>query len=165
MCQSHGHGGIDANPNVVVEQRLQALASELKARSQQLPLMSGLVFTTPPTINTDTPEMPTMDPNDPKLHRLSLTSGEPVNEPVLGYENWLRAMRSELLQRTSEATQHNSLSAEFEEEFRILQRHKIAEWQRQQEGLKLRECAKSLVDRAGRPVSCPSVETGMYLSK
>lgn len=127
--------------------------------------MSGLVFTTPPAVCANTPEIPTMDPNDPEFYWLSLASGELVNEPILGYENWLSVTRNELLQRIGDKTRSHHLSAEFEKEFQILQRHKVVEWQRQQKELKLRECAKDLVERTARPTSCPSVETGMHLLK
>lgn len=145
-----------------VERWLQTLTSELKSRSQPLPLVNGLVFAIPPAVGTKIPETPTMDPNDPKLHWLSLAPGEPVNEPILQYENWLSATRNELPRRVGDETRCRRLSAEFEERFHILQRHKVAEWQRQQEGLKLRECAKNLIERTARPTSCPSVETGMH---
>lgn len=159
------HGGIDANvTNVAAEQWLQTLASELKYRSQHQPLTSGLVFATPPAVDSATPEIPTMDLNDLEFHRLSLIPDEPANEPILEYENWLLVTRNKLLQQIGGETQRHHLPTEFEEEFRILQRHKIAEWRRQQEDLKLRECAKTFANRTARPTTWPSVETGMLLS-
>ena len=157
---ARGHRSVEINTDEAAEQQLQAVVSELKARSQQPPLLSGLVFATTPTVDADIPEVPAMDPNDLEFHRLSLTSGNPVNEPVLGYENWLLATRSELLRQIGEDTQFHRLSAELEEEFQILQRRKVSEWQRQQEELKLRERARCLVNRTVRPMACPSVETG-----
>ena len=136
------------------------MASEPKAQSQQRPVLSRLVFATTPTVDADIPEVPAMDPNDLEFHRLSLTSGNPVNEPVFGYENWLLATRSELLQQIGEDTRFHRLSTELEEEFQILQRRKVSEWQRQQEELKLRERVRSLVNCSARPMAYPSVETG-----
>lgn len=147
------------------EDKLQILASELKSRSRQLPLMSGLVFATPPAVDTNTPEVPMMDPNDLEFRRLSLTLGEPVNEPVLEYESWLLATRNELPQQIYDEDKCHRLLAEFEEEFQTVQRHKVAEWHRQQENLKIQERTKDLVDHTARPMMCPPVETGAYLPK
>jgi len=123
------------------------------------------VFATPPTVDTNVPEIPMMDPNDLEFRRLSLTSGEPVNEPFLEYESWLLVTRNELLQRIYGESEYRRLSVEFEEEFQILQRHKVVEWRRQQEDLKLRKWAKQLVNRTARPMASPSVETSAHLPK
>lgn len=161
MKPSNSYGGINNDENTAGEQRLTILASELKSRSLQLPLANRLVFVIPPAVDVDTPGLPMMDNNDSQLHSLSLASGEPLNEPIAVHENWLLETRNQVLQQTSSGTGCHRLLAEIEEEFRILQSRKVAEWQRQQEDLKLQECAEVLANHIGRSKTYPSVKTGM----
>lgn len=127
--------------------------------------MGGLVFVTPPAVDVSTPKTPTMDANDLESHRLSLSSGEPVNQPTLEYESWLLMTRNELLQRVGGGAECRCLLVDLEAGFQILQRHKVAEWHRQQEDMKLRERARSLISRVARPTTCPTVETGTHPPK
>ena len=111
----------------------------------------------PPTIDTPVPGLPAMDPNDLQLHRLSLRPDEPANTAVLEYERWLFEARKEVLPH---ATGDDVLVENLEEAFKHLQIHKVEEWERQREGVQLREALKTLSNSLARPEACTSFETG-----
>lgn len=153
---------VSANVNTTSETHIRALAAELNSRSRQLILTGGLGFTIPPTITAPVPELPTMDPNDLQLHRLSLRSDEPANIPVLDYERWLLVARKELSPHTAcDDAFAGDLSANLEEAFRNLQLHKVEEWERQQEDVHLREGLKALFDSL-TPEACTSFGAGTH---
>jgi len=150
--------------NGISGQHLRGLAVELEVRSRQLILAGGLGFVNPPATNAPIPELPSMDPNDLQLHRLSLRPDEPANIPVLEYERWLLVARKEVLPHAAgDDTLAENLSVNLEEAFRILQLHKVGEWERQREDVHLREGLKALSDSLARPEACTSFETGTYM--
>lgn len=145
------------------ELHLQALAAELEERTRRLILTGGLRFATPPAIGVPVPEVPTMDPNDLGLHRLSLQPDELANISVLEYEQWLLvAMKEVLPHSTSDDIVAETLSVNLEEAFRNLQLHKVEEWERQREDAHLRVGLKVLSDSLARPEVCNSFETGTH---
>ena len=120
-------------------------------------MAGGLGFTNPPTTNAPVPELPSMDPNDLQLHRLSLRPDEPANIPVLEYEQWLLVARKEVLPHIAGG---GTLAENLEEAFRNLQLCKVEEWERQREDVHLREDLKALSDSLARPEACTLFETG-----
>jgi hypothetical protein len=152
---------VDTRLHAAPEHSLRALSVELETRSRQLILATGLVFAVPPTIDEPTPELSTMDPNDLRLHKLSLNPNEPVNIPVSEYEKWLLTAKNKVLLDTADDVSSDRLLVDLEKEFRRLQRHKVDEWRRLQEGVRLRRRLETFSGSLVRPAVCASVETGM----
>lgn len=121
------------------------------------------MFIFPPTADAPNPELPTMTQNDPKLYRVSLTSDAPANLPVLEHERWLLMVKDEVLMRTGGDGMSDRLLSDLEEEFQTLQRRKIEEWRRQQDGSRLQEHLKGLSSSLSRSMGCVLVETGACL--
>ena len=152
---------VDAGSGVTPEQSLGVLAAELKRWSRKSPHTNGLEFAIPPSINAPTPELPSMDPNDPRRLALSLTPDKPVNIPVSQHEGWLLMAKDKTRLEAGSDVLLDRLLADLEEEFHNLQLHKIDEWRRQQEILCLRGRLESFFGSLMRPAVCISVETGM----
>ena len=152
---------IDAGSHDDPGHDLGVLAVELERRSRQLVLAVGLVFTTPPTPEAPTPELPAMDPNDLRLYKLSLAPNEPVNTPISEYERWLFMAKKKALWVADDGAASDSLLADIEKEFRDLQCHKVDEWRRAQEGAYIRKRLEIFSGSLVRPSASTSVETSM----
>lgn len=123
----------------------------------------GVGFATPPTAGVPVPELPTMDQNDLQLHSLSLRSDQPVNTPVLEYEQWLLGAKREVLQHiTGDNLLAKNLSVGLEEAFKDLQLRKVEEWVRQREDVHLREDLRTLCDSFAEPGASIPVKTGAH---
>ena len=157
---AQGPKAIDAGPHTVPEDGLRTLAAELKRRSRQFILTTGLVFTIPPTVDAPMPELPTMDPNDLRLHKLSLTPNELVNAPISEYEKWLLMAKNKVFWNTGDTVPSDHLLADLEKEFRSLQRHKLDEWRRLQERICLQKRLETFSGSLVQPAVCASVVTG-----
>jgi len=150
-----------SGPPAASQPSLGSLAMELKGRSRQLVLAVGLGFETPPSIDALIPELPIMDTNDLRLRTLALTPNDPVNKPVSEYERWLFMAKDQLQSGAGEAdTPSDHLLEDLEKEFRSLQHHKIDDWRRQQETMRIRRRLESFSGSIMRPAVCVSVETG-----
>ena len=151
---------VDTGSYAAPEHNIRALAMELKRRSRRLILAVGLVFMAPPTADSPTPELPTMDSNDLRLRKLSLTPNESVNAPVSEYEEWLLTAKKEILLGACDDVRSDHLLANLEKEFHNLQGHKVDEWRRVRESLRVRQRLEAFSGSLVRPPACTSVETG-----
>lgn len=122
------------------------------------------MFVSPPTADATTPGLPTPNQNDTDLYRLSLTSDAPANLPVLEYEMWLQKANEEAAKMNKDqGGELDRLLRRLEGQFQDLQRRKIEEWLRQQEGLRLRGRLKNLSKSLPKSLGFPLVETGAYM--
>ena len=151
---------VDTDSHTTSEHGLRILSEGLKRRSGQFVLAVGLVFTIPPTADAPTPELPTMDSNDLRLYKLSLTPNEPNNMQISEYEKWLLMAKKKILLDPGDEIPSDRLLADLEKEFRDLQRHKVDEWRRVQESLRVRQRLEFFTGSLVRPSACTSVETG-----
>ena len=152
---------VDTASHATSEQSLGVLAAELKRWSRKSPHTNGLEFAIQPSINAPIPELPSMDPNDPRHLALSLTPDKPANIPISQHEGWLLMAKSKIRLDAGSDVPSDRLLADLEEEFRSLQLHKINEWRRQQEILCLRGRLENFFGSITRPAVCVSVDTGM----
>lgn len=139
--------------------QLDILADDLRRRSSTRLSMWGLTFNLAPNARTEVPSVPSMDPNDPDLHKLSLAPGVPANSPVTGYERWLFDAK-EMASAQKATNTHIDLSHEIEREFAQLQHEKIIEWIRQKEEVQLQNRSDELMTAVMRPNRSLVIDTG-----
>lgn len=101
-----------------------------------------------------------MDPNDPRMHTLSLTSNDPVNTPVVEYEKWLLVTKSRVRLDVEDDVLSDRLLGDLGKAFSSLQLHKVDDWRRQQERMRLGSYLESFSGSVIRPAVCASVKTG-----
>ena len=160
MDTVHDPNIVNTGPHVTAERGLEALVLELERRSRKFIPKTGLVFAIPPTIGALAPELPTMDSNDSNLVKLSLTSNEPANAPVIEYEDWLLMARKKVLFEMDNDVPSGHLLADLEKEFFDLERQKICEWRRLQESVCFKGHLQTVSGCLARPADCISVDTG-----
>ena len=153
---------VDMHAPCASGQDIRTFTAELKRRSTQILPTEGLVFVVPPTVDISVPKLPTMNQNDPDLHRLSLTSDALANFPVSEYERWLLEVKGKTAIRKGQGGGLDSFLCDLEGQFQELQRRKIEEWSRQRAGLRLRGRLKSLSNSFAKSLGWTLVETSVY---
>jgi len=150
---------LELKPETQDPSPLDALADELRQRSSSRPPMRGLAFKLSPDANAEVPSIPSMDPNDLDLHKLSLAADMPINFPTSSYEQWILHAKEVTSAHSAEAARTN-LTREIEREFLQFQREKVVEWVRQKEDAQLRDRIDDLTATVTRPEGSVIVDTG-----
>ena len=101
-----------------------------------------------------------MDSNDSNLVKLSLTPNEPANTAIIEYEDWLLMARKKVAFEMDDDARSGHVLADLEKEFFDLERQKICEWRRLQEGACFKGYLQTVSGCLARPTACILVDTG-----